>query len=296
MRFMLPMNVRLPLCLVCAALLVGCGKSSDRDKPESADASIPGSTRTKRSERADAPASRHQELRAALAAALKLDASEARDQALAEVVRDAFEPAPDIAAEAFGQLAVESAERMKTIRYLAPLRARRNPDEALAWADSLGSPTEIAAAKDEIALVLAEVDPARAAKIMLESGIPKGGLDQTKVEVIRLWAGTAPKDAATWALRLPPGEARSVGVQTVVSIWLQADSAAAFSWLEASPNQVVRKEVTHAMAQALVAIPEPIRETFLGNADAAMRSELEQQVKQITEQADKETPPSPEFR
>ena len=35
----------------------------------------------------------------------------------------------------------------------------QNPDEALAWAGTLGSEPEIAAAKGKIALVLAETDP-----------------------------------------------------------------------------------------------------------------------------------------
>ena len=289
--------MKLPFCLLFVGLLASCDKPGDTGKSGSAAESNPGITRAARQPRMDV-LNRRKDLRDSLTAALALEASEARDQALAQVVRDAFELAPEIAAEAFGQLAVDSAERMKTIRCLAELHARKNPDEALAWADSLGSATEITAAKNEIALVFAETYPSRAAKILLETGISSGEPAETKVEVIRHWAGIAPKDAVTWALSLPPGDARSVGIETVVSQWLQADSTAAFAWLAALTNQSAINEVTRAMAQALVALPGFIRETLIVDTDPAIRSELQQQVDQIidTGKAKDEIPLTPSER
>jgi hypothetical protein len=286
------MNVRLQFCFVCAVLLVGCGKSSDRDHSQSKDASIPESTRTKRSERAEAPASRRQNLRNALAAALQLEASAARDKALAAVVRNAFEPAPDIAAEAFAQLPVDSEKRIITIRYLAALRAGNNPGEALVWADSLGSALEILTAKEEIARVVVKSDPARATQVLLDSGSANREFSATAKQVIRNWVDTAPKDAVAWGLSLPAGETRRAGIQAVVSQWLEADSKAAFVWVASLDNQAVRKESMHAMAQALAAQPEPIRELYLANVNAATLSELKPQLDQITEKSANQKPPA----
>ena len=289
------MNINPHLGLLCAALLAGCEKPGERDKSAPPDASIPASQRAQRGGHAAAPANRHQDLRDSLAAAQALAASEARDQALAEVVGNALESAPDIASAAFGQLAVDSAIRMQTISQMAIFFGRKDPAEALAWADLLGSAAEIAAAKGEIALILAEEDPVRAVNVLLGPGVPKGELDEAKVEVIRQWAGKAPTDAATWVLNLPAGDARRAGIEAVASRWLETDAAAAFAWLAASTNQSVRAEVSRAMAQALAAQPGFIREGLMENADAAIRGTLEQQVKQITEQAAKDNPSEPKL-
>ena len=115
------------------------------------------------------------------------------------------------------------------------------------------------------------------------------------MEVIRQWAGKAPTDAATWVLNLPAGDARRAGIEAVASRWLETDSTAAFAWLAASTNQSVRAEISRAMAQALAAQPGFIREGLMENADAAIRGTLEQQVKQITEQAAKDNPSEPKL-
>ncbi|MCX6867682.1 MAG: hypothetical protein NTV46_15975 [Verrucomicrobia bacterium] len=289
------MKVRFHLALLLISLLASCDKKGDTGKSESAGASNPAITRAKRPPREEVP-NRYQELRDSLKAALALESPAARDQALAAVVRNTHILAPEIAAEAFAHLAVDSATRMKTIRYLAAQLAGKNPDEALVWADSLGSAQEILTAKEEIAVVLVRSDPARATKILLESGSASREFDATAKQVIRIWVATAPKDAVAWGLSLPPGETRRAGFQAVVSQWLHADMRAAFAWLASLDNQAVKDESMHAMAQTLVEQPEPIRELYLANGDPATMSELKQQVNQITGKAKDESPQTPSER
>ena len=284
------MTMKLHLSFLLIGLLVSCDKPGDTGKAESAGAFNPGITRAKRPPREEVP-NRYQEFRDSLNAALALESPVARDQALAAVVRNTHVLAPEIAAEAFAQLAVDSEKRMKTIRYLAGQLAGKNPDEALVWADSLGSAQEILIAKEEIAVVLVRSDPERATKILLESGSANREFDATAKQVIRIWVATAPKDAVAWGLSLPPGETRRAGFQAVVSQWLDADSRAAFAWIASLGNQAVKEESMHAMAQALAAQPAPIRELYLLNGDPATMSELKQQVKQITQEAKEESPP-----
>lgn len=291
MRSVVAVKSKLRLCFPVIFLFAACDKPDDNKR--SADESKPGVARSSRTAREAAATSHNKDLRDALAAALELESPEARNQALGDVVRNALERAPELADEAFGHLPADSEERTKTIRFIAAKLVEKNTDEALAWADALASDQEIMIAKGEIALILGASEPERAAKVLLESGNANRALDETAVQVLQNWAGNAPTDAAAWVMKLPPGESRKAGMQTVVSLWVQTDSKAAFSWVEGLGNQAARKEATRAIAEALVGIPEPIRMSFLEEADPAFRSVIEEQVNQIIKESESEMEDEP---
>jgi pimeloyl-ACP methyl ester carboxylesterase len=171
--------------------------------------------------------------------------------------------------------------------------AEQDPDEALAWAASLGTEEEIAAAKGQIALVLAETDPQRAAHLLSESGIAGREFDVAVVQVLQRWAAQAPPEAAAWAASFPLGAAREAGLNIIVAQWAQADAQAAFAWMSGLQDETVRKEVALAMEEALLQQPQNVRDAWLQHADANTRSELEQQREQAMKEVGDNVPPPP---
>ena len=148
-----PMSARFHSCLCIAALLCSCDKPPEAGNARSTSQSNP------RLPRADQPSreqggSPHQKLRASLTAAKKVEPTEARDKAFAEVAWSALELSPDIFAKAFEQISTDSESKISLIQTYASQLAQQNPDEALTWAASLGSAKEIATAREQIMLEL----------------------------------------------------------------------------------------------------------------------------------------------
>ena len=216
---------------------------------------------------------------------------EAREKIIAEVALATLETDPDLARDAFLQLSADHPQRILLIQHFAMRLAEQDPDEALAWADSLGSEPEIAAAKGQIALVLAEIDPQRAANLLSESGIVGHEFDVAVVQVLQRWAAKSAPDAAAWTISFPPGPARSAGISIIVSQWAQADAAAAFTWMHALQDDVVRREAVLAMEKALLQQTQSVRDAWLTHADATTRSELEAQREPAMEEIGDNVPP-----
>lgn len=125
------MSAHFHACLWLTALLISCDKPQDSGKSAAANKSNPSVTHANRPPRANSPNTR-QKLREALEAAIRIEAPEARDQALAEVARNALKFAPEISAEAIQQLSADSPEKVRLLRYCAkfsPIRiqTRRSP-------------------------------------------------------------------------------------------------------------------------------------------------------------------------
>lgn len=222
------------------------------------------------------PADAPETLRRALHAARGIEVPEARDKALADVAWNALEIDPDLACEAFRQLPANSAEKIRLIRHFAMRLAEQDPDEALAWAVTLGSEKEMAVANSQIALVMAETDPQRAAGLLSESGLVGRELDVAVVEVLQRWAARSPADAAAWVGLFPRGAAREAGIRTVVERWLPGDAPAVVGWLVTLQDANVRREAALAMEETLLQQPQDIRDAWLQNADPLIRMELDQ--------------------
>ena len=229
----------------------------------------------------------------ALKSAESIQSPEAREKIIAEVAWNALEIDPELAREAFGQLPAGSSEKIRLAQHFAMRLAEQNPDEALAWAKSLDTEQEIAAASGQIALVLAETDPQRAANLLSESGIVGHEFDVAVVQVLQRWAAKSAPDAAAWTVSFPPGPARAAGISLIVSQWAQADAAAVFTWMDALQDEAVRKDAVFAMEKALLQQAQSVRDGWLQHADSQTRLELEAQRELAMEEVGDNVPPPP---
>jgi hypothetical protein len=263
---------------ICLLLLLPAScRRPDESKPRGDDAAQAGpqSTKPGRPAREQQPDPRA-EFRKALAKADKLETREARDKTIAALAWEALELDPEFARETFGMVSPESQERIPLIQHFAMRMADENPDAALEWAGTLGSEREIEAARAQIALVIADADPARAANLLSESAMESRELDVAIVQVLQHWANQKPSDAAAWVVLFPAGEFRKAGVQTVVSQWAESDPSAAFAWVAGLGDEGIRDEATRAMTDAFLQQAPEIRESWLRHADPRTREKLQQ--------------------
>ena len=282
------MKARFHLCLCFAALLVSCDKSRDADGPASASES----QRTTRPTREKIPTTR-QGLRDSLNTALEIEDPEARNLALADVARNSLKIAPEFSAEAVKQLAADGAGKLAVLHDCAVALMEQSPEAALAWAATLGSPEDIAAAKGEIAMVLVATDPERAVKLVWPTDTADSEAKAAAAKVLQRWTIGAPANAAAWIATMPAGDSRSAGIATVASQWVGANPQAALSWMAALENPAERKVATQACAEILVKQPAPLR-SLMAPTDPEARSAFEQQVDQIIREREKENPPADE--
>ncbi len=278
------------VCVSAVLLFVSCDKQQGVGRPGK-DAE-PVKSKVTRSARppGEEPAVVAADPRVALKSALEIQAATLRDNALAEVAWNSLELDPEVAREAFDALSAESAEKTRLLQHFAMRHAELNPEEALAWAESLGSEKEISDAKGRIALVLAESDPERAAGILSESGVAGREFDVSAVQVLQRWAAKSPPEAAAWVVMFPAGQSREAGIKTVVSAWAKSDTRAAFTWLAALQDETIRDESTLAMAEILLQQPEEVGTSWLQHADSKTRTEIERQREKLREKAGDDAP------
>ena len=283
--------MRSSLTLLSSGLLLVCC-----DKPASPDARKDTAAPTEpvargghapRVQAAGTPAA----LQTILETALKIESPAAREKALADVAWNALEIDPELASKAFQQLPAGSTEKIRLIQHYAMRLAEHDPDEALTWAATAGSEREIAAANSQIALVLAETDPGRAANLLSESGAISHEFDVAVVQVVQRWAAQSPPDAAAWVVLFPPGAAREAGVKIITEQWLPRDAPAAFHWLETLQDERLRKETARAMEGVILQQPVDIRDRWLQHAGASIQSELEQQRENAIKDVGDNLPP-----
>lgn len=284
------MTHRLPMLLWPGLLLVCCDKPGEADTRKGESAAAPRVARGGHAPR-PSPAGSMEELRTTLNEAGKIEKPEARDKALAEVAWNALELDPELAREAFQQLPADSAEKIRLIQHSAMRLAEQNVDEALAWAATLGSERESAAAYGQIALFLAETDPQRAANLLSESGVAGRAMDVATVEVIQRWAAKSPPDAAAWVELFPPGAAREAGFKTIMNEWTKTAAPAAMSWLGALQDPAIRNEAALAMEETLLQQPQQVRDDWLQHADDRTRTELQQLESEALKEVGDNVPP-----
>lgn len=281
---------RLLIFIVPGLLLICCDKPGREDTREDPAAPKARASRGGHATRDPIPGS-PTEMRRILKTAAEIESPAAREKAIADVAWNALETDPDLAVEAFRQLPTDSAEKIRLIQHYSMRLAEQNPDEALAWAATLGSEMEKSAAQSQIALALAETNPLRAANLLSESGIVSREFDVAVVQVIQRWAAKSPPDTAGWVALFPPGPARETGIKIIADRWLQADAPAAFSWLATLQDASVRKEAALGLEEAILQQPGHIRDTWLQHADDGIRSELEQQRERAIEEVGDNIPP-----
>lgn len=269
---------RIPPIVIAALLLAACDKprGSGGNGETNGPGESGGTKRTSRPKR-EHPVDAAEDPRAALQAAREIQSPEEREKAVAEVAWNALELDPELAREAFSQLTPDSGETVRLIQHSAMRLAESDPAGAMKWADTLGTEKEIAAAKCQIALVLAESEPLRAADILSESGIQGREFDVAAVQVLQRWAAKSPPDAAAWVAAFPAGDARSAGIKEVVSRWLERDAAAVFTWKADLADASVRNEVLTALVEIS---SEQGSGGWLAKADEGTRAAIEAKRKE----------------
>lgn len=255
-------------------LLVSCDKpEKNPDAPDKAAAALRATKSTRQA--LDDPSNSRDRLRAAFKKAGEIAAPEERNQALAAAVWEALELDPQLAREGFLQLCAGSEEKNRLVQHFAMRLAEQNVDDAVRWASALETETEKSLAFGKIALVLSEKEPARAARLLSDSGVAGREFDVAVVQVVQRWAAESPADAAAWVVLFDPGEARGAGLKTVLSLWAMNDPQAALAWIAAIPDETVRHQATLAMAEALGEQPESVQDGLLQQATPGLRARLE---------------------
>jgi hypothetical protein len=278
------MNAHLPLILGLVALLVSCDEPKKAHDSESIRKSRQRAASANRPTPEDATNS-HQELQKSLVEAIGMESTEARDKAFSAVAWDSMERAPDIAARAFEQMSIDSPERAPLIPWYVMRLMNQSPDDAIAWAEALGSERETAVAREQIVQVLANSDPERTAKLLMKSGPATDEMNGTQLIVLQHWISDSPTAAAEWVGRLPAGEARATAVKTVVSDWTQADLQAAIAWVAAPKSKSIQSEATQALHEVFGTKPAFIRKLWLEYAQPPIRTELLRQHDQLMEES-----------
>lgn len=214
-----------------------------------------------------------------LEAAMEIGSSQEREKALAEIAWNAMETEPEIAHQSFAKLSTDSPEKLRLIRHYAMRLAERNPKEAVEWAASLESESEISAAMSHVAVEISETDPIRAADLLSEFGLSGRDFDVAVVQVIQRWAARSPSEAAAWISAFQPGTAREAGLGVIAGKWLPMDPSAAFAWFDSLRDEKLRQETARAMEGILLQQPDATRSEWTSPANPGILAELEAQRK-----------------
>jgi hypothetical protein len=260
------MNPRLLPCL--AVLFVSCDKAGN-DAPPAADGAPARIAKTARPGKAPSAAS---EPAAKLAAAKAIGDPAARTKAIVAAAWETAELAPAMAADALDGIPAGSPERAPLLDSISTRFASADSAAAAEWAGQLPDAAERSAAMGNIAQVVAETDPRRAARLLSDAGTPGRELDVATVQVIRTWAKKSPQDAAEWVAGFQPGEARERGFAEIATTWTDADPAAATAWISSLRDPALRQEAEDGMAEAILARPEFLRDGLLEQTTPEVRA------------------------
>ncbi|MES2476822.1 MAG: hypothetical protein V4640_13645 [Verrucomicrobiota bacterium] len=210
-------------------------------------------------------------LRQSLDQATGMQASPTRDHALESLAEDAMELDAELALEAFDQLTPDGPVRTRLVGHLAMRLAEKDIGNATQWAGSLQDETEKSLAFGNVALVLSAEDPAAAARLLSDSGIPSRDFDVAVVQVIQRWAATSPAEAAAWVQLFDASEARSAGLREIASAWADRDAPAAYAWIFTIQDPSIRAEAIHGMAEAIQERPAEDQRQLLRSAPKEIR-------------------------
>lgn len=126
--------------------------------------------------------------------------------------------------------------------------ARKSPQEAVAWVQTLDPGDRPAALRDTLGS-WAEARPAEAADFLktLPGEEITGDLLKSVAEP---WTVRAPADAATWVMSQPDGKARTDAIGGVVWNWTKQDPVSASNWLKDQPASPARDSAIGGLALA----------------------------------------------
>jgi hypothetical protein len=268
------MIARHPFFYCLALLLSSCDKPEKVSVVPEKPATPPRVTKTLRPARTE-PRGTPEELREIFKKAEEIQSPKERNHALEAVIWDALEIDPQLASEGFFKLTPESEEKNRLIQHYAMRLAEQSLDEAITWAATLENEKEQSLAYDNIALVLAESEPERAAQLLSESGVAGRNFDVAVVQVLQRWAGLAPEGAAGWVVLFDAGEARSAGLKAVLGTWSRSDPQSALTWLGSLQDPTIQQEAVRGMAETILEMPEGSRDDLLRLASPEIQARFE---------------------
>ncbi len=255
-------------------LLLAC----DKVPKEAGKHDMAGPEKPRRASRAGRPAGEEpvvtrEQLLAQLQQARAIVNPEERNQAVAAAVWEAFDLDPELSREGFQELIDGSAEKNRLIQHFAMRLAEQNAEEALRWAASMASDEDKSLAYGNIAVVLAEKEPERAADLLSDSGIAGRDCEVAVVQVVQRWAAESPEKAAAWVARFDAGQARSAGLRAVVAAWTEKDPQAAMNWIDSLQDPTIRREAVTGMEQIMLDQPMDRQSEWLRLAPSGLRSD-----------------------
>lgn len=291
------------LFIITIATIVSC-KKKDPTSDDNIGAEAAQNSRTKSAtgarepSRAKAPGNKlakrtvEGEFEHTLELALAIETTEEREKQIAELAWKMLEARPDLTEIAIRRLPESSPERPGLIEaYLLHL-VQQDPQLAIKWADSLGSPNEIVDARRHIALSLSEDQIGQAVEILLNpKRLAVDGFDNAANRIFEKWVTKAPVQAAEWINNLPPGASRDSAIGIIAGQWIHSNPAEAFGWVASIKNEELRTEIVRSMAQVVSEMPEELRDLIQPAADEAIASEFDDAMRKLQSTRDSATTP-----
>ncbi|MCP5543558.1 MAG: hypothetical protein H7A49_06585 [Akkermansiaceae bacterium] len=229
-------------------------------------------------------------------AAQALTAKDERVAALIKVFQEAMEPAPDIAEAVLREIPVDAEQRFSLVQqWVRHLVAEDRIKEAREWAESIYSEDQRRMIRSEIAALLMDAKPEEAIQMLSVEELEAGGADSASGTVLQMWTSKEPRKAVTWASRLPDGQARQAGFQSVFSAWAGTNGQEALSWIGTQTNPHVRQDALDGAARAFQHHPEPIFDSIFSEADPELKQQLQQRISDLNAPDPAAPPPAEEL-
>lgn len=256
-------------------LLISCDKPKENSAVAENETSPSRITKSIRTPLNDELTVTPTQLREALKQAAEITTPKERDQALQEIIWDALELDPELARQGFKQLTSGSPERNQLIQHFALRLAEASFEQAVEWATTLENDQEKSLAYDNIALVLAESEPEKAAQMLSESGVAGRDFDIAIVQVVQRWAANSPTDAAAWVSLFNDSEVRRAGLKAIVTTWSSIDPQATMAWLGTLQNPSIHQDASAGMAETILELPDSRQDELLRLATPEIRASFE---------------------
>lgn len=224
--------------------------------------------------------------KAELAKAKSISDPEIRDKALVALAWKAMEGEMDGMEETLKEISFQSPDRMDLIETVATELANRDPDRAIVWVESLSLSEESEKAKNEVIQIIANTDPAKAARLVQKPSSAESDLNDLARHVVLRWTSENPNEAANWVASMPASGARNSAMRTVISEWAMQDPERTFSWISKQSDAVVNSEAIQIIEQAYVDLPDEIKDEWLKSANPGLQARLRDLTQQDTGETD----------
>ncbi len=152
--------------------------------------------------------------------------------------------AKDAAEENQGAIAISllaalpsSQERDNLLNYSVRQWAVTDRSDAIAWIEQVQDSTLREQMLENVVTDWAVQDPSSAAGFATTTLDAGNGRDNVIVNIVRLWATSAPDQAASWVGEFPEGELRTLAMQNLVDVWERIDPNATSAWVKAAQNE-----------------------------------------------------------